>query len=466
MSSTLALTTASLQTLGSLVYYLAFGISFLESLAFIGLIIPSTTLLIALGFLISWGGFHGPTLFLAVTVGAFLGNLTSFYLGTHGVQWFRAENKIFKLEYLRKSEKFFIRHGAKSVFFASFISPLRSIIPFVAGLLSMPRGRFLVYAGAGSALSAVLYLGIGYGLGVVSDRSLGFFSHAERLLIILGVLAVGILFFRRFLIRSGEVVGKTVKIFVLATLGRLAATRSITVLLGHHDRLSVWLRAEPRRIGIAIIIAGCIVLLSLGSITPWVHRYFDSGGFQAFDLPPLSRAFLWRASPLTKVFRVISYLGSPSGILGISAVAAGLLIFQRKLRTLAVYVVMYLGVSGMVVLMKHIVGRLRPDEFIPVYQETSPSFPSYHAALILAVTFFLAYLFGKNCTTWAMKVNVWLGAGFLTLLIGITRVYLGVHYPSDVLAGYIVGGGWFLIGLGLDKALTPRYELDTPAVLS
>lgn len=466
MSTKLALATISLQTLGSLAYYLAFGISFLESIAFVGLIIPSTTLLIALGFLVSLDVLRGETLFLVVALGGFLGDVVSFFLGTHGMQWFKPGNKIFKVEYLRKGESFFTRHGAKSVFFARFISPLRPMMPFVAGLFGMPRGRFLVYAATGSAASAAVFLGLGYAIGVLSDHSLGFLSHLERIGIGTFAIIIGILLFRRFLIRSGEALFKAVQIFFRSVLGRLAATRGCQTLLVHHRRAALWLRAEPHRVGVVCIVVGVLMMFPFGLFLPWLSTYLESFRIQAVDFSILRQFFFWRTESLTVLVRAFTNLGSPYGIALMSLLIMLRLGLSQRLRTLAVYSATVIGTSGVVALLKHLVDRPRPAELLAVYQESSTSFPSFHAALTLVVLFFLAYLLQKKCRTWAMSVNLWLGVVIITILMGVTRIYLGVHYPTDVLAGYVLGFGCFLIGVGGDKALQARHDLDKAAVIS
>jgi undecaprenyl-diphosphatase len=145
-------------------------ISFLESFAFLGLIIPGTSLVVFAGVLTSRKIIRLGSLIVAVAVGGILGDAASFYLGKKGTKWFGSHNKFFKTEYLKKGEDFFLKHGNRSVIFARFFGPLRPIIPFVAGMFKMPSQKFFLYNVISAAVSAPLYVGLGFFLGSASGQ--------------------------------------------------------------------------------------------------------------------------------------------------------------------------------------------------------------------------------------------------------------------------------------------------------
>ena len=130
---------------GLWVYGLIFLIGVLESLAFIGLLVPGTTVIIVAGVLAAQGLFSIQDLVWPVIAGSIVGDAISFYLGHRGIGWFKSDRRFFKREYFEKGEAFFIKHGPKSVFLARFIGPLRPVVPFVAGLTRMPLRRFFFY---------------------------------------------------------------------------------------------------------------------------------------------------------------------------------------------------------------------------------------------------------------------------------------------------------------------------------
>ncbi|MEK7627601.1 MAG: DedA family protein [Patescibacteria group bacterium] len=135
---------STIQHLGIFGYWAILLISLLESLAFIGVMIPGATIIVFAGFLSAQGYLDFGDLILFAAIGAMLGDSLSYYLGIKGIKFFRSENKFLKLSHLEKGERFFRKHGNKSIFLGRFIGPIRPIIPFIAGLSRMNKWSFLL----------------------------------------------------------------------------------------------------------------------------------------------------------------------------------------------------------------------------------------------------------------------------------------------------------------------------------
>jgi undecaprenyl-diphosphatase len=93
-------------------------------------------------------------------------------------------------------------------------------------------------------------------------------------------------------------------------------------------------------------------------------------------------------------------------------------------------------------LLKFSFARVRPASFFDYPLPGSPSFPSGHALYAASVFGGLAVLLTARIRSLLLQIAIWLVAISLILLVGLSRVYLGVHYPSDVLAGYAIGVVW------------------------
>jgi len=150
---------------------------------------------------------------------------------------------------------------------------------------------------------------------------------------------------------------------------------------------------------------------------------------------------------LTTFFKSVTYLGEWTVVLPIALLVSAVLILKRKKKQDAILAFISLGGLGSAFLLKNFIHRARPLDGL--LNETSFSFPSAHAMISVVFYGFIIYLLLpkiKNRKIKAMKILI---ASFLVLFIGFSRLYLGVHYLSDVLAGYIIGAIWLLIGVFL-----------------
>jgi undecaprenyl-diphosphatase len=149
------------------------------------------------------------------------------------------------------------------------------------------------------------------------------------------------------------------------------------------------------------------------------------------------------ASPrLTAIMEALSLYGGPIGLVPLGIVLAAIFLFKRWHRGALLVVVTMAGAGLLDALLKQSFRRVRPAAFFDYPLPTSASFPSGHA--FFAASFFggLAMLASARIRNPLLQALIWTGAAVLILLVGLSRVYLGVHYPSDVLAGYAAATVW------------------------
>ena len=146
---------------------------------------------------------------------------------------------------------------------------------------------------------------------------------------------------------------------------------------------------------------------------------------------------------LHEMVRDITALGS-FALLGLIVVGVCIYLVMQRLRREALLVLFsVLGGTLISTVLKMTYNRPRPELTSMSHQFTA-SFPSGHA-MLSAVTFLtLGALLARLAPTRALRIYCFAAAVFLTLIIGVSRVYMGVHYPSDVLAGWSVGAAWAL----------------------
>jgi len=157
-------TTAIIQSGGLLALGL---IVFAESGLMVGFFLPGDTLLISAGILASQGQLSIAVVIVIVALAAIVGDNTGYTLGqTMGRRLFRKKDGIiFRQEYVTKAEKFYEKHGSKTMLIAHFIPVVRSFAPLVAGVGKMPRSQFVVYDAIGDIAWASLTTLLGYWLG-------------------------------------------------------------------------------------------------------------------------------------------------------------------------------------------------------------------------------------------------------------------------------------------------------------
>ena len=176
-----------------------------------------------------------------------------------------------------------------------------------------------------------------------------------------------------------------------------------------------------------------------------------NGGTDRFD----GAAVLWlrglaaRGGPdaalLTGEFMVdVTGIGSKPALGVFGLLIAGFLALLRRWRDLAFVAASLMGGLELSGFFKHLFGRVRPDLVAHMVEEQSLSFPSSHAtyAAIAYLTFVI--LLWRIVPGRAGRVYLTVAAALLVVLVGFSRVYLGVHYPSDVVAGWCLGAAWTL----------------------
>jgi undecaprenyl-diphosphatase len=175
----------------------------------------------------------------------------------------------------------------------------------------------------------------------------------------------------------------------------------------------------------------------------WLGYQIRSGELSGFDLAVRAAVRSLETPALTSVMWAASVYGAPLRLLPLGLVAAAVF-FLRGWRRGAVLVLVTLAGSVALDLgLKVLFARVRPQAVYDYYPTPSSfSFPSGHA--LVAVCFFggIAVLLTHRLETRVVQTLVWLVSVAVILLIGISRIYLGVHYPTDVIGGFSVGVVW------------------------
>lgn len=180
------------------------------------------------------------------------------------------------------------------------------------------------------------------------------------------------------------------------------------------------------------------------------------GETMAFD--GAVRSFVQQlASPaLTSAMRFVTTLGSTQVLLALGLCACLIFFAAGRKRDVLLFAVTMAGATALNVALKLSFGRTRPAAFFDTPLPTSYSFPSGHALLSLCFYGALAVAVAPRLRRTEARAAVWAAAGLLAALIGFSRIYLGVHYPSDVVAGYAAALVWVVLVALADKTFRRR----------
>ncbi|MSO41104.1 MAG: phosphatase PAP2 family protein [Solirubrobacterales bacterium] len=428
--------------LGAWTYLLVGALAFLETGAFVGLIAPGEFTVILGGAVAGQGQISLPLIIAITWLCAFLGDSVSFMLGSRLGREFlvrHGEKVRISEPRLKQVEDYFSRHGGKTILIGRFIGLVRALAPFIAGSSHMGYRVFAPYSILGTGLWATGLILVGYffsqGLDTVS-RIVG-----------RGLLAFGLL--------VGVVVGVTVayrylripenRRRVIEAVERRPLLRPL-LALGRRLRPQVrflWQRLTPGGLGLelttllAVLSVGLFVLVSYWSIVS------GDPGPTPGDQTAADLAADIRMGWLTAVAKVVTALGSGYVVYAIALAAAVVLGMKRRWLELAVLAGGVLIIAVLPGAIKDWTERPRPEGgLVPV---SGYSFPSGHAAQAtlyawLGVTVALRLVQGLA------RRSLVIAAGIgLTVVVGLSRVYLGVHRLSDVSAGWALGVSGFAL---------------------
>lgn len=174
-------------------YYVVFMMAFLETSAFVGLVVPGETVIVLAGLFAGSGVLNVGIIIGVASAGAILGDTVGYFLGyRYGNSFFRkyGHHFFFKPEYLDQARQFFSQHGGKTVFLGRFMSWLRAFAPVVAGISRMPYHRFLFANVCGGVTWVTVFSLVGYFVGNNWSTIEKYIGRAGMLAFIAGAIAM------------------------------------------------------------------------------------------------------------------------------------------------------------------------------------------------------------------------------------------------------------------------------------
>ncbi|MBA2626733.1 MAG: phosphatase PAP2 family protein [Gemmatimonadales bacterium] len=201
---------------------------------------------------------------------------------------------------------------------------------------------------------------------------------------------------------------------------------------------------SERLLGVTLLVGLAAAVIVLVLLT-WLAREMLEGETIAFDTAVRNAVHGAASSGLTRFMRSVTLFGGPRGLAPAGLVLV-IVFWRLGWRRAAVLLPVTMIGAGLVDAgLKLQFGRARPAPFFDYPLPTSYSFPSGHALLSFSFFAVLAALLSPRVKSPAVRLAIWIAAVIGILLVSVSRVYLGVHYPSDVVAGWGAGFVWVVM---------------------
>lgn len=194
--------------------------------------------------------------------------------------------------------------------------------------------------------------------------------------------------------------------------------------------------------GIAVVLAICGVVELTDDVLEGDTQALDEMIMQCLrhgDGTPIGPAWLPTAA------QDLTALGGYSVLTLIGMIALGLCLIARRYDVLAMLAFSGIGATAINFSLKALFARPRPSIIDPLVDVHTFSYPSGHALMSFAIYLSFAAVTAELAAGYRTRAYLVCAGVFIAGIVGLTRVYLGVHYPSDVLAGWAIGGAWALL---------------------
>jgi len=412
---------------------IVFLIGVVETLVVIGNFVPGTAFMLGIGVLVGHGELDLGTTGLALIVGGVVGDYLGYWIGH------RYRSRILNLRFFRKrqglvkrAERMTELHGGKAVFTARFIGQMRTIVPFMAGVVGMTQGKFLFYNVTSSIISAFVHLALGMAIGLGLSVSGAITGRLVALIVLLFAAILLVNYFSRWF------------------FNRTTIDAPVAI-----ERWLVWAHQEPPPAGLGARLKRLLVLHLFDARYRPALEFASLGVFALLSLigVGLLISSLGAADPLTaangsvraffaglrnpfadNALAVLAALGEGWVLVALAGVIALCLVFQRVWRVAGNWLLAAGLGYGSAAFILWLLDWVAPGlESVPRH-----AFPSGEAAALVITLGYLALLSSQRFAAFAVAASA-------IALINVAQLYFGTLYISGLFSGLLLGGAWLAL---------------------
>ncbi len=409
----------------AIIFLIAMG----EALLIIGLFVPSTAVLVGAGVLVGTGNLQFWPVFIATAVGAIIGDQVSYWAGRLFGERLKTMWPLNRYPQLvARGEDFVREHGGKSIAIGRFVPGVKSVVPGIVGMFNMNQAFFVLVNVTSGTFWAIAHIApgilIGQGLAFAGELS-------GRLLVVLLVLLV-LIFLAGYVIR---LFAAGVSPYLNHLLGKIAS-------FARRRKGRSWQRFaravspdNPR--SVLIVLFAAIIVTSLLAVLNLMVRAASGDAVSNMDISIFNLMREMRNAPADELMIGLTMLGDTLVMLVLSVAIVAWLAWRKAYRAAAAAAIAIIAAKLFVPILKYGIQRPRPLSLNYDGMELF-SFPSGHATMAAVIFGILAVLVSHSMGRWGRAI-VYAACGMLVIAIGYSRVYLGAHWLSDVLAGFLFG---------------------------
>lgn len=448
-------------------YWLAFFISLLANMITPGIIIPFLVIIIFMGFLVFQGYYNITALLIFLSSGGILGYSVNYYLG---IKYF--DNILNAKYFSHKKEKYdkaivlLKKHGFIGLFMSPFRIKLQNYISFAAGNLKFNFLIFFLTVTISIFLWNIFLVSTGYlaaaFLGVIGiwlSRTGLFFS-------ILFLLFTVLYFLENIIVKKGRKYYYTFSSILRSIKKALKENEEVKDFINSHPKFFLFIKRRTDKssfTGLPLTLLFIALIYALALFGGIVENLINSQFIVNNDKRIANLLTIFRSDNLNKIFFWITVLGKWQIITLFSSVSIVVFWIWNKQKYIMPFLISITGSVLFTYLGKIVFHRARPSAAI--YAENSFSFPSGHATIAVSFYGFLAYFLFKIIEKRKSKINIFFITFITIFLIGFSRLYLGVHYFSDVWAGFLAGTIWLLIAIVISEYIFSKKNTNKNKIL-
>lgn len=413
--------------------FCVFLIALSESLAVVGMMVPGVMMMFVIGALIGNGSLSFGVMFCCAVAGAITGDVLSFWLGYH-YQGYLKQIWPFRTHphLLERGICFFQRYGGKSILFGRFVGPVRAVIPLVAGMMLMPVPRFLFANVISALLWAPAYLLPGIVLGASFELASQIATRLALFMLISIVLTWFLVwfFYKLFQILQPRTELMINKLVLWSQQHKLLGELGLSIIDPHHKELKGLLTLALMFVVICFLLYHPLhELLLLTSIA---------------KLDQNISIFMTQLQTGWGNYMMISLtqLGDNGVIIPLVMIMSGWLLWQRDHFKMIHLLGALFFCAGATFFLKNTLQIPRPD--LIAMPLNSYAFPSGHTLNASVIFGFFAIMIASVIPV-RFRIIPYTVSVVLIIGIAFSRLYLGLHWLSDVVGSLVLGGFWVIV---------------------